>query len=67
MEGVLQFRTVVEGVVIAAVGGVVFWVMVWLAVAVQPLEAVMVTIYVPGSVAEIDAPDPRFAVPKAHE
>ena len=44
---VVQSNMVVAGGVMATVGGVIFWVMPILAVAVQPFAPVAVTVYVP--------------------
>ena len=44
MEVVAQVNTVVAGAVIAAVGSAVLWVMICVAVAVQPFALVTVTV-----------------------
>ena len=50
IEVVEQVNTDVTGVVIAAGGAVIFWVIVCVAVPVQPFAAVIVSVYTPGVV-----------------
>ena len=53
--------------VIPAVGAVMFWVMAWVVVAVQPLAAVTVTRYVAGDVTDNDALVPTVVDPSDQE
>jgi len=59
--GVVHVNTVVPVLfVIPAVGVVIFLVTVMLAVDVQPLAPVTVTVYVPGAVMLADADEPKL-------
>lgn len=48
MEGVVQVNTVVVSGLIPAIGALIFCVIVWVAVPVQPFAPITVTVYVPG-------------------
>ena len=63
MEVVVQVKTEVVGAVMAAAGTAVLCVMICEAVAVHPLAAVTVTVYVPGVVTASVAFVPTTAVP----
>lgn len=65
MDVVLHVRIFVAGVVINAFGALIFWVINCVEVAVQPLAAVTVTVYVPGAVTESD--DVELKTPEAFD
>ena len=68
IDVVPQVRTVVpELLMMAAVGVVIFCVIVMLASSVQPLAEVTVTVYVPGVAMERPAEVPTSVVPLDHE
>jgi hypothetical protein len=60
---VVQVNSVTAGAVMLATGGALFCVMVMDAVAVQPLDPVTVTVYVPGKVTDKLAFVPTDVVP----
>ena len=63
MEVVKQVKIFADGMVIEALGKAILCVITCDAVAVQPLEFVTVTVYVPGVVTESVAFVPTTAVP----
>jgi hypothetical protein len=65
--GLVQVSTLVVGAVIEAFGTVMFCVITCDAVAVQPIEDVTVTVYVPGAVTFKVAFVPTTVVPLDHE
>ena len=67
MDVVEHVSSVADGVLIPAVGGVVFCVIVMLFVSVQPLSAVVVTVYVAGDETDNEALEPTVVEPSDHE
>ena len=67
IEVVVQLRSVVAGILIAAIGAIMFWLIVCVAVAVHPFAPVTVTVYVPGTDTGRVEFDPTTVVPLDQE